>query len=145
MPDPQPAPDSDKRLIEFRDSDIVIGLVGPVGTEWDDVTSFLKDRFQTAGYPWDEVRVSRDVIGTMSTINSSGEADRITQNMDAGNAARKKDSGILADGVAAVIAKKRDLKGQNVRRAFVVNSLKHPEEVVRLRRIYAGGFYLIGV
>ena len=29
--------------------------------------------------------------------------------------------------------------------AYIVNSLKHPEEVRRLSRVYTDGFYLIGV
>uniref|UniRef100_UPI0010C01F88 deaminase n=1 Tax=Pseudomonas asiatica TaxID=2219225 RepID=UPI0010C01F88 len=41
------------------------------------------------------------------------------------------------------IKEKRDLS--NAKRAYIVNSLKHPEEVALLRKIYGQGFYLIGI
>ena len=68
--------------------------------------------------------------------------------MDAGDEVRKQsgDSGILALGVAAEIAALRSSPNTPLqRRAFIVNSLKHPDEVLRLRQIYPRGFYLLGV
>lgn len=71
--------------------------------------------------------------------------------MDAGNHARESadDNSILALGAASVIASYR---GNDVRErrplprtAFIIDSLKRPEEVERLRKIYPGGFVLLGV
>lgn len=138
-----------RQLVDFRDSDLVIGLVGMVGTEWDLITTVLKDRLRSAGYNPIDVRVSTDVITKISPVDTAGvdEATRITLFMDAGDKVRKDaiDDGVLADGIASIIATKRESSGQAVRNAFIVNSLKHPQEVMRLRRIYAGGFYLLGV
>lgn len=72
--------------------------------------------------------------------------------MDAGNSARELsgDNSILALGVAAAISSKRPKSGdrhpeRQPRTAHIINSLKHPEEVAKLRLIYPQGFYLIGV
>jgi deoxycytidylate deaminase len=72
--------------------------------------------------------------------------------IDRGNRARQSsgDNSILALGVCSEIfrQRKRDQRGSvepNPRVAYVVSSLKHPDEVKRLRRVYANGFYLIGV
>lgn len=71
--------------------------------------------------------------------------------MDAGNQARQEtgDNSVLALGVAAKIASGRSTDPNGLRHrprhAYIINSLKHPDEVTRLREIYPEGFYLIGV
>jgi deoxycytidylate deaminase len=65
--------------------------------------------------------------------------------MEAGDRYRK-DTGlnsILAYGAAKLIADSRDEK--KPKRAYIINSLKHPDEVEALRKIYGQGFYLFGV
>jgi hypothetical protein len=81
-------------------------------------------------------------------VAGAGEATRISKLMDAGNEARKQsgDNGVLAMGAAAHIAAIRNAGAQCMpRHAFIVNSLKHPDEVLRLRQIYPRGFHLFGV
>jgi hypothetical protein len=68
--------------------------------------------------------------------------------MDKGNSARKEsgDNGVLALGVADEILRRRKSPGKPRQRiAYIVNSLKHPKEVERLREIYTTGFYLFGI
>lgn len=71
--------------------------------------------------------------------------------MEEGNNLREKarDNSILALGVAAKINEirpKHDSKPLPIKkRAFIINSIKHPDEVHRLRQIYSNGFFLIGV
>jgi len=60
------------------------------------------------------------------------------------------DNSILALGVSSEIFRNREQDEQhNVkpkgRIAYIVNSLKNPDEVTRLRNVYMEGFYLIGV
>lgn len=137
-------------LRNFPDSEIVIGLVGAVGTEMDIIISLLKDRLKIAGYKSTEIRVSSQVIPKIVKVNVTGmdEATRISRLMDAGNAAREQsgDNAVLATGVAAHIAALRNPSEKEMpRHAFIVNSLKHPDEVLRLRQIYPRGFHLFGV
>jgi deoxycytidylate deaminase len=133
----------------------VIGLVGAVGTQQKRVVEAIEDRLRGFNYDTRQIRVSQDVIGALySDIPSqfSSEFDRISTYIDRGNDARKSsgDNSILALGICSEIFRDREHdEQQNVKHrprvAYVVNSLKHPEEVRRLRRVYTDGFYLIGV
>ena len=141
----------------FTGSELIIGLVGAVGTNLTTVISELGERLKVFGYETQQVRVSTDIIPQVATVPEpqpgKDEFKRISAFMDAGNAARAEsgDNSILALGVAARIAAARPidlatkLPGHVPRRAFIVNSLKHPAEVARLREIYPEAFYLIGV
>lgn len=128
----------------FADSEIVIGIVSAVGTESSRVINPLKDRLSQFGYVIEEIKIS-----SLLTPSNDGEGTieyrRIKSLMHAGDQYRKSTSNnaILSYGAAKRIKEKRDLS--NAKRAYIVNSLKHPEEVALLRKIYGQGFYLIGI
>ena len=143
------------------DSELVIGLVAAVGTEVSLVVTSLEQELSRAGYNTVVIKVSSDVIPNLQNVDTSGEAEyeRIDRLMTAGNLARKaasarsgnRDVGnaVLAYGAAAQIFAKResDADGKYVpftKTAFIIDSLKRPEEVETLRRIYPQGFILIG-
>ncbi len=154
---PAAVPEAEEDLLHkpFSDSELVLGLVGAVGTELEKVRTALEDRLKVIGYSIMQIRVTKDIIPgiiTAPAMQGAGEYDRIKELMDAGNDARlkSKDNSILALGVAAYINSKRKpdtnhLAQHEPKRAYIVSSLKHPEEVARLREIYPEGFYLIGV
>ena len=139
----------------FSESELIFGLIGAVGTELDKVQSILDDWLKKPGYSVTQIRVTRDVIPTIVDIvppAGCSEFERINGLMDAGNSARAEsgDNSILALGAAAYInsQRKNDAKGNpqhEPKRAYIISSLKHPDEVARLREIYPEGFYLIGV
>jgi deoxycytidylate deaminase len=145
---------------KFSESELVFGLVGAVGTELKLVVNVLMDRLTAFNYEAVQVRVSTEIIPEVvdlesvvcSATSGSSEYLRISKLMDAGNAARQQscDNSVLALGVAAKISADRP-KGTDSqrepfpRRAYIIHSLKHPEEVARLREIYPEGFYLVGV
>ncbi|MGA2402418.1 MAG: anti-phage dCTP deaminase [Syntrophobacteraceae bacterium] len=134
----------------FADSELVIGLVGAVGTELGKVGELLKARLSTIGYECSEIHVSSDVIPLIvkDGVDDADEYARISSLMTAGNEARQQsmDNSVLALGAAAKIGEGRSAEEPLRRRqAYIVSSLKHPEEVARLREIYTDGFYLIGV
>jgi cytidine deaminase len=135
---------------DFNDSEVVIGLVGPVGADLAQVTELLMSKLLTYGYGVEPIRISEDVIPLLAAIKEHrNDYERIMNLMDAGDQARAdaKDNSILAKGVAALIASKRHDAQPLLRprTAYVVRSLKHPAEVYRLQQIYPHGFYLIGV
>lgn len=151
-----PTQDSDLRFLsqEFNESELVIGLVGAVGTDLRKVIDVLESRLRAFGCSTHEVHVSTDVIPKLVPRLSrdfKDEHQRITTLMDAGNIARRQsgDNSALALGTAAYIASGRTHgdagHGLRPKNAFIVYSLKHPEEVTRLREIYPQGFYLVGV
>lgn len=65
--------------------------------------------------------------------------------MLAGDTLRKSscNNGILAYGTAKLIKENRE--NSTPKKAYIINSLKHPEEVAVLRKIYGQGFYLFGI
>jgi deoxycytidylate deaminase len=139
----------------FADSELVFGLIGAVGTELEKVRSILEDRLKVVGYSVTQVRITKDVIPAIVPTNvaaGASEFERLKGLMDAGNEARRAsgDNSILALGAAAFINSKRKTDASNypqheAKRAYIISSLKHPDEVARLREIYPQGFYLVGV
>lgn len=139
---------------DFTGSELVIGLVGAVGTELDKVAEILEDRLKIFGYQPQIISISRGIILPIAKEQErkfASEYERISHLMDLGNDARRrsKDESILALGCAKWISNQRDTEGglpaYSPRKAFIIKSLKHPAEVVRLREVYPHGFYLVGV
>lgn len=137
---------------DFRGSELVIGLVGAVGTELSKVIDVLTARLKSFGYQSRQIHISKDIIPLLVELDKDpeklNECDRINFLMTAGNEAREKsnDNSVLALGAAAKISEGRpDDNPFRERHAYIINSLKHPEEVTRLRDIYSEGFFLVGV
>lgn len=127
-----------------------MGLVGAVGTDLERTSQLLGTELLRTGYRVRNVKLSRQVIPLFGPIeyDEQDEFDRISRFMDAGNKAREhtQDDSILALGAASIIAKERTNQSEpSFRTAFVLNSLKRPEEVERLRKVYPSGFVLLGV
>ena len=143
-------------------AELVIGLIAAVGTEVSLVVSILEQELSRAGYETVHIKVSSDVIPNLQTVDIGGgtEYERIDRLMTAGNQAREAASAksknenvgnaILAYGAAAQIFAKRKTQTDGkyipfTKTAFIIDSLKRPEEVETLRRVYPQGFILIGV
>jgi hypothetical protein len=139
----------------FADAEIIFGLVAAVGTDLGKVRSVLEDRLKVLGYIVTHVRITTDVIPVALGAPApswKGELERLRGLMDAGDEVRKRsgDNSVLALGAAALINSQRsrdadDRPQHEPKRAYIISSLKHPDEVTRLRDIYPLGFYLIGV
>jgi|GEM_PF-978344 len=137
------------------DSELVIGLVSAVGTENQHVIDLLKARLSEAGYRVEIVKVSSDVIALLVNVTPHGDDkyQRISSLMHAGNQARSiegANDGVLANGVASIIFSRREKDRNGIplpqpKTAFIVDSLKRPEEIAQLRLIYPSGFVSIGI
>jgi deoxycytidylate deaminase len=127
---------------DFKESELIFGVVSAIGTDSNQITIPLKDRLVQFGYVVTEIRVSSLLPSTSSTFDR--EYERIKELISEGDQFRKlaSDNSILGLGVAKKISESRD---DNKRRAYIVNSLKHPDEVDVLRKIYGSGFYLLGI
>ena len=141
-------------------SELIIGLISAVGTETELVIELLKERLGRAGYVVQIIKVSRDVIPLLCAVPApnNDQFKRISDLMNAGNRARQKgtsennegDDSILALGIATQIFARRDTGDNGVpqplsKTAFIIDSLKRPEEVQKLRLIYPSGFVLVGI
>jgi len=127
---------------EFKDTELVVGIVNAVGTEYKRVLDPLKDRLKGFGYAVEEIRVSNLLPEPSS---NPGEYERIRHYMKQGDELRRKagNNAILAAGAAGKIKAARH--GDPRKIAYIVNSLKHPDEVEFLRKVYGDGFYLFGI
>lgn len=143
----------DGRLVDYTDCEVVIGLVGAMGADQQYAVEKLTDRLKTAfGYNTEEIRISQ-TIQELASVQSefASEYDRSTSLIDAGNTlCQVAGNSALALAVITLINARRDvderseLKGK-ARHAYIVRTLKRPEEVSVLREVYGSGFFLIGV
>jgi deoxycytidylate deaminase len=134
-----------------KNSELVIGIVGPLGTDNEKVRRFLGERLKAYGYQAIEIRLSTAIIPGLAgpaRVIATTEYERATRLIDLGNQIRKesKNKGVLAIAAAAEIARLRpNPDGEIEKVAYVITSLKRKEEVAELRRIYGNGFYLFAV
>lgn len=135
------------------DSELVIGLVGAVGTNLDLLKISIKEMLKAYSYSVEEIRISKHIIKELRNISDSDDNYTIANElMSAGNSLRQKseNNSILSMAAAALISRSRE-KDENKtpkphpRKAYIIHSLKHPDEVNLLREVYTNGFYLIGV
>jgi deoxycytidylate deaminase len=144
------------------DTELVIGLVCSVGTETSLVIDLLRERLGRAGYRVELIKVSSDVIPQLVNVEDPGtdQFKRYSDLMTAGNKCRElepADDSILAYGIATCIALLRrqhqkdctdDVEQSETpvpKTAYIIDSLKRPEEVAKLRVIYSSGFLLLGI
>ena len=137
---------------DYCDSELIIGFVCAVGTDYKPVCEAAKEILSKCGYSSNVIRVSELISAlTEKPLEDSPETARITSHMDAGNAGCR-DSGRMDLWALATIARinasrpKKGLEQQVLpRTAHLVFSLKRPEEVQTLRKVYGSGFHLVGV
>jgi deoxycytidylate deaminase len=137
---------------DFCNSELIIGLVCAVGTDYKPVQQCIEDLLREHSYKPRSIRIS-DLIGTLTDypLKNDTEIDRISSRMDAGNAACR-ESGHHDLWALAVIAEINKARGNDLskqcplqRTAHIILTLKRPEEVVTLRKVYGDGFFLVGV
>jgi deoxycytidylate deaminase len=137
---------------EFCDSELVIGLVYAVGTNYKPVQDCIEGILRKYGYQPHSIRIS-DLISTLTRepLLEDSEVNRISSRMTAGNNTCR-DSGRKDIWALAAVAEINKLRGGELeqqrscpRTAHLIFSLKRPEEVTTLRKIYGDGFFLIGV
>ncbi|MGC4048339.1 MAG: anti-phage dCTP deaminase [Paludibaculum sp.] len=135
--------------------ELVFGLVGPVGVDLHIVSGTLTEALLQVGYTCEAVRLSKlmnDLPGepwkdlptggpydeSLSAYMSAG--DKIREVADCGDALA-----LLAVGAIREIREARAGEpGRALSRvAYVLHSLKRPEEVETLRRIYGPTFFLV--
>lgn len=136
--------------------ELIFGLVGAVGTDLSAVVKMLKKHLRTLNYQSVELRLSKLLsecprFSTLNTHSSLPEDERIDALMNAGDALRKslkKGDAVARLAIGAIREHRKqacESKKLLNRTAFILNSLKHPDEIETLRRIYGDGFIPIAV
>lgn len=135
-----------------NDSELVIGIVSTVGTNSSEIKRCIIDSLNQFNYRSNIIKVSEHILSKF-VLNlpdfSGNEYERISFFMDKGNEIRKntQDAAILMKGVAAFIFDnyRKNNEGPQPRNAYIIDSIKHPDEVEFLRNTYGEGFHLIGI
>ncbi|MGO9261396.1 MAG: anti-phage dCTP deaminase [Bryobacteraceae bacterium] len=140
-----------------RPDELVFAFVYPVGAQSGAIQAALEDQLKQFGYLIQAIRLSDFLEFYVKELKldldlpESPEEDRIEKRMDAGNKVREvtKRLDFLALAAVAGINAGRPLVGSRRtprnRVAYILLSLKRPEEATLLRDIYGPAFYLIGL
>ena len=144
-----------------RELELVFALAGPVGADLQEVSRTLADALKKCDYhEVEEISVGallRQIAARRTLTNAGGqtfslldrpEEKRIASYMDGGNAVRRLASNpaaVASAAIAEIRGRRQQHGGVPTRRAYVLRSLKRPEEVHLLRRVYGPGFFLLGV
>lgn len=139
-----------KPLEPLKGPELVFGLVGPIGTDLNMVTNVLTEELTRVGYKTVLIQISQLMHLLTPTLPKSGPEDvRYKTHMTAGTNLR----GELGEEVLALLscikisaeraARSGDAKVPADRQAYIIRSLKHPEEVEVLRKVYGRAFFLI--
>lgn len=150
-----------QRIEGRRVDEIIIAFCGPVGCNLADVIRSTRAQFEEYGYVTEHIKVS-DIIRkhfkahgfppefSESPVDALSGMKRYTTLQDLGNELRKKyDPPILAALAMQEIAVHRTIsKGAEAKApktVYIIDQLKHPEEVELFKLVYGEIFYLIGV
>lgn len=143
-------PDTSKLLRDLG-SELVFGLVAPVGADLEALEADLSNQLLQYGYTPSPIRLSQLLRGVRDLnieLKNAPEFDRLMSYMDGGNRLREKSgSGEILALWAMALIKKQRAKDNPVRRrtAHILRSIKHPDEARALRAVYGPGFFLIGL
>ncbi len=142
---------------DYVSAELVIGVVCAVGTDYSPIREYLVGLLKKYGYATHVVRISSLIPKlTDHPLAATPEIARINSYMDAGNKicreSGRKDVLALAAAANINAAREKEDAGKDFliqkplpRVAHLLLTLKRPEEVAALRKIYGDGFFLIGV
>lgn len=151
------------RIRSRRSKEIVIGLAGAVGCNLADVIQELNRQFSIYNYRIQTVKVSEIIKAYYAEnplpanhfgkdLSQLKSAERYRTLQDLGNSIRKDlNTFALAAQAIRIISTERELqikvndREEPPRTVYIVDQLKHPDEVNLFRSVYKNVFYLIGV
>ena len=148
-------------ISERRSKELVIAFAGPIGSGIVSVKEKMKTILEAAGYDVHIIKISDYLaqclkdkfVGIQDEISIAG-AKRYIQMQDVGNTLRSLQGDILAEYAIRSIAEIRTKKipedtelSQFVpeRTVYLIDQLKHQDEVNLLRAVYGNLFFLFGV
>lgn len=141
--------------MELANTEIVIALSSAIGTNSALVIEEFVSQLAEFSYEAIQVKLSDRILAPMLLPDQmKPPVIRANAMMDLGNKLRTEsgDGAILASAAIDIIQKIRKEKSKNPddpeqmqRTAFIISSLKHPDEVVRLRETYGNVFFLIAI
>jgi deoxycytidylate deaminase len=140
-------------LIRHESPELFIALVAPVGADVDKVCEFLKESLLRFEYKLEPIRVIEQLKKFDGYLQKepTNEYEKIKGRMDAGDRFRERVKrndalALLALSQISEFRKEANERGEPVKRqAYLFRSLKRPEEIKALRRIYGSNLIVISV
>ncbi|MBW4009286.1 deoxycytidylate deaminase [Moraxella osloensis] len=133
--------------IQSKEQFLVIGLVGAVGSSLKTLSNVLKSIFNDDfNYSVEEISISKEFLENRLENKWSNPFERYTMLMDEGNKVRKEySSEYLSYKVIEFIANSKLEHTSEKRKVYLVNSLKHDEEIKSLRAVYGRNFFQVSL
>ncbi|EFH5222950.1 deoxycytidylate deaminase [Escherichia coli] len=145
------------RDIEKRNSqELIIGLCGAIGSGVKTLKNQMINALRSSGYHVEHIRVS-DLIAKCNNENAKNLSgfERYKRLQDLGDNLRKEHNGsICAELSIHEIQIRREMQygddSENLiknlsKTAYIVDQIKHPDEVKLFRVVYKNNFYLVGL
>ncbi|ENU6126211.1 MULTISPECIES: anti-phage dCTP deaminase [Enterobacteriaceae] len=143
--------DSIDQITSRQSMDIIIGFCGAVGSGIKSIVDVTEEELEDLGYEVYRIRVS-DLMQKLFSEwcgDTSTPFKRYNSLQDFGDSLRcKYYPHILAEAVIHEIKIEKNLEGKSKelkKRAFLIDQLKHQDEIELLRMVYQHNFYLLGV
>lgn len=139
-------------LIRHQDPELFFAVVGPVGADSDSVCSGLESVLGRFDYRLHTIRVIEELNRIEGYLENESEFydKKLKKRMDEGDRFRKETGrdealALLALDNVRRFRKRKDSESVTTRQAYLFRSLKRPEEVTALRRIYGSNLVIIGI
>jgi len=132
--------------------ELFFGLVGALGADLPQLADSLAETLETFDYTTSTIRLSSLLaeVPRIGKLSQTPLDKRIHTHQQAGDRLRERTQrghALAALGMAAIRQRRRREAGKAItplqRRAYVFQSLKHPDEVELLQRTYGSAFFLI--
>lgn len=141
---------SSNHPVPNRHPELVFGLIGPAGTDLKGVFKVLRKALIDVGYhvPKSEIKLSKLIEEFLGRdFSNLPDDERVDNLMSEGTRIREcaGHGGAIALLALLGIDRARRTEFENIpeKNAYILHSLKHPEEVETLRNIYGKGFFAI--
>ncbi|MCF2828665.1 MULTISPECIES: anti-phage dCTP deaminase [unclassified Pseudoalteromonas] len=144
-----------EQIGERQSKEVIIGFCGAVGAGIRRVREPLVSILEQHGYHVETIRISRlfkqNVPKTYNgrvDFDNWSPAERYTELQNIGNFFREKGRCSFPAELAVRqigVIKEQKTQGKRVKTAFLIDQLKHPDEVKLLRLIYQNNFFMLGL
>ena len=157
QPDVKSTDDPNPRAVSRLSMELVIGLVGHVGAGCSTAASRLAHILDDAGYTVHHIKLSEliksavppgEIQSVSSSPNHGQESFARSQALQNGGDALRAQHGhhaVAALAVREVMKRRGAAEPGHQKVAYLLDSLKHPDEVKLLRQVYDSSFRLVAV
>ena len=130
---------------------LVLGFVGAIGTPWERILREFNESLRRFDYSTSTIHLSKLIddldYRPWGDLPERGSPEYYERRMNAGDLLRVKTRNGSAMAALAVreIITQRSARNDCSSVAFILRSLKHPDEVTLMRHVYGRAFFLVGI